>query len=312
MHAPALLTNLLTATNLTCAASSPVTPKSIGTIAHFPFTWLENLALRSNGDILATSLLGPFTSVYLITPAGETCSLTKLPATVTTGIAELAPDIFAFATNGILPGHSALYTLDLNTPSPCTSRPSPTLLTRLPNAGLLNGLTILPGTRSLAIADTFKGLLWAADADTGAVSVLLNTSETRAGPPNASKVNGLKAADGFVYFTNEGAEMFARAPVDGQGEVIGPVEVLREGLPGDDFALLGGGEGAAYVASGERGAVVFVDGERSVEVDIATIKGPTAVARGRLPGEERVLYVSTNGGMGALFLNSSIIRIVLE
>jgi hypothetical protein len=90
--------------------------------------------------------------------------------------------------------------------------------------------------------------------------------------------------------------MIVRAPLRADGSA-GPVETVWREILGDDFAF--GESGSLYVTTHPAQTLVRIDpsGKRT------TIAGPdqgmvgaTACAFGTAPGDERALYVSTDGG----------------
>lgn len=112
-------------------------------------TWIENLAVRCNGDILATRIDSP--EVWTITPnhanittRGHGSLLHRFPnAKSTMGIVEITPDIFGVIVGNVSlpsttpePGSFSLWTLDLT-----VGHPNATLLAHIPEGQFLDGLT---------------------------------------------------------------------------------------------------------------------------------------------------------------------------
>lgn len=83
--------------------SAPVPgDNAVGVVWTFPNeTWIENLAVRQNGEILATSLSR--NAVYLVDPFEHTATTVHQfgPGNGVLGIAEIENDIFALATADI-------------------------------------------------------------------------------------------------------------------------------------------------------------------------------------------------------------------
>ncbi|KAI8237255.1 hypothetical protein K4K54_000658 [Colletotrichum sp. SAR 10_86] len=121
-------------------------------------TWFENLAVRPNGQIVATRMdLG---QLWLIDPFAKTGKkLVDVPGVISTiGIAEYKPDVFAFGAGNfslnpvsLAAGSMKVFSLDLTKELPVV-----TLITPPPDAGFANGLTAWSETEVL-VADTNGG-----------------------------------------------------------------------------------------------------------------------------------------------------------
>ncbi|KAF5488072.1 hypothetical protein CGCF413_v013076 [Colletotrichum fructicola] len=132
-------------------------------------TWFENLAVRPNGQIVATRMdLG---QLWLIDPFAKTGKkLVDVPGVISTiGIAEYKPDVFAFGGGNfslnpvsLAAGSMKVFSLDLTKELPVV-----TLITPLPNAGFANGLTAWSETEVL-VADTNGGTVYKVAASTSA------------------------------------------------------------------------------------------------------------------------------------------------
>ncbi|KAF2174067.1 hypothetical protein M409DRAFT_48951 [Zasmidium cellare ATCC 36951] len=268
-----------------------------------PDTWIENIAVRQNGQILVTETTQP--RIYQIDPFGiqqlvvvhefnETASVT--------GIVEAEPDLFYVSTANLSSnfdvsyGQAYIYRIDMRTFT--YEDPASTEVTRIASiveAGALNGLAYLGnGTDTLVSADTLKGVIWSVDTSTGQASVAINNTYTQ---PQGQAVNGLKVRGKDLYFTNLVQKLLAKVPVDSKGRATGPTAILANStFQPDDFALDLNGD--AYVASPltHQNAVVFVPREGGAAVPIATTAGPTSCAFGRTVQDCHILYVSTSRG----------------
>ncbi|KAF2496451.1 hypothetical protein BU16DRAFT_526920 [Lophium mytilinum] len=260
-------------------------------------TWIENLAVRANGKILATddSLprvyqidpLSPHTPAILLHEFTDTASIL--------GIVETIPDVFYVCTANYSSaklegyGQAYIYKLDMRPFSP--SIPSSAAVSKvatLSEAKALDGLAWLEprdrkGEGLLLVSDFLAGVVWSVDIATGAVAMPINSTYTRS---TGFGVNGLKIRDQELYFTNTQQQILVKVAVNSKGEVVGNYTVLAQGGFGpDDFAL--DAEGDAYVTSFEvgRNGVVFVPREGGEAVYIAGMAGPTAAAFGRGEGE---------------------------
>ncbi|KAK3711899.1 hypothetical protein LTR37_009417 [Vermiconidia calcicola] len=288
--------------------------------------WIENAPVRRNGSILFTSLNSP-AGLHTLDPFADYSS----PVLVTNafgglnstlGIVETVPDTFyVLASNfsldlttlGTQEGTNAVYKVDF-TGTDSDGEPHVSLLTKMPQAKFLNGLTKFNDGLLLA-ADSDLGVLWAISTETGASAILakdpLMAPRPQEGGGFREGVNGVHAFGRTVYFTNSQQRTFGRVALDENTEAEGPA--VRIATPAaekgvitdwDDFVV--DREGSfAYIATLAGNSVQRVD-LRSGEVDIiagglncTAIAGPTSVALGRTARNRDILYVMTSGGLAA-------------
>lgn len=263
-------------------------------------TWIENIAVRPNGNLLLT-LLDPAAELHEIVFANSSQAVEeeRLVHRFATyqgllGIAETAPDAFALVAGNYTadPPSWALWEVDFNTDANASVKVNE-LVPAVPGAEVLNGLTAVrqsSSSSSSPSANDDAAILLMSDSTAGTVlRVELSSSPPRidvalaadnrttspppGDPAQATGVNGVRYRDGHLYFANTYRELFCRVRVDPEdGEVVGRVEVLAEGgFKGDDFALRWedreGGGVVAYVMDGVDGEVVRVvvgSGEKEV------------------------------------------------
>ena len=275
-------------------------------------TWCENLAVRSDGSILITSLTAP--DVWLVDPHAPNPQSTLITrftdAFVTGGITETTPDTFYVAV--------ANFSITDFTAAPAgsvrvhrISFPDPTsylgarvsLAATLEDAELINGMTTLNSTHVLA-ADTIKGVVWAVNVLTGTSSILM--SDPLMTSPAGSKIpglNGLKIYNGTLYFTNSAQRIFGKIAMNPDGTAAGPGVIVAQAQQTDfdDFAM--NAQGEAFLVNGPTDAVSTVQ-QNGVQTVIAGQAGsteigePTAAQFGRTLLDNDVLYVTTAGGLG--------------
>ncbi|KAL9116026.1 MAG: hypothetical protein Q9227_000394 [Pyrenula ochraceoflavens] len=323
---------LYTATQITAYPAAeprqapPVTasslPACVTPIWQFqPGTWLENLAVRSSGQILVNDLAAP--SMYQLDPTPGTppvlaANISGPSITGLLGIAEVAPDMFWVIAGGFdlhtlsgKPGTFSIWKVDLSTFD--TSKPGSAAVSKIadaPSAGLLNGLAALPnypgGGRATLASDSTNGQIWRIKAD-GGVEVVIDNQLLKgsAGASSTLGVNGIQIQDGYLYFVNYGAGTFGRFPINADGSPAGQGEVLETNpshTGWDDFTLDANGD--AFVAenpgnyigeikAGISSATVVAGG-----VNATDVLGPTAAKFGR-SSEDKVkgsLYITTTGG----------------
>jgi hypothetical protein len=285
-------------------------------------TWIENIAVRGNGQLLVTLLLTA--DLYLIDPV---LSVTNPSSNITAkrihnfapnksvlGIAEVQPDHFYIIASNLTispfvvnPG-AAVYSVDLTQYNSLTNEGAVVNeVTALPTAGLLNGMATLDASKGLVImTDSVQGAIYVLNVHTGEYSILLQEPEMAPPPAGGLGVNGVKVlasngTDVYIYFDNTNQSLFCRIPFSLSSlQQTGPVEILESGYSADDFTLdpLGG---FAYMADGNTnsinriplagGPVTTVLGGANETI----VEGPTSVAVGR-GKNEFVKYITTDGG----------------
>ena len=276
-----------------------------------PDSWIENLAIRSNGHILATEDI-PHPILYYVNPFASEQNRTVIIndfSNVTAsilGIVETSPDIFHICSSNASAspphayGENYIFRIDMRSFDPVNPRESAHIsqVGSIPQAGLLNGMTYMGGeTNSLFIADFLLGLVWTFNLTTNETRVAVNNTYTRS---SSFAIDGIKIfQDRYLYFTNSGQETFVKVPLNPQGEVVGPYTTLMQGeFAPDDFAIDDAGN--SYVTSftlGKEG-LFFVPSSGGNGTLIAEMKGPTSAAFGRTKEdlESGALYVTTCGG----------------
>ncbi|KAL0932771.1 uncharacterized protein CTRU02_211734 [Colletotrichum truncatum] len=281
-------------------------------VAQVPGAWFENLAVRSNGNILITSCYQPNASVYeLSNPRAESASL-QLRFTIQTvngllGITETFPDVFAFVgsnisfTAGGERGAAALWTINFNE----ELSPSPRLIAHLPDAILLNGATSVPQNPQIVlVADSIRGLVWRVDITSGAVSIGAEVPEMGAdqskGPVTA--INGLKIHDGYLWWSSLVEKALYRIKITDEGRAVcGASAEKMASLPAsaaDDLTFGPNGESIAWVATNRGNKIVAVnpDGEIVTVSESADIAAASALQFGRTKLDEKILYTTTAAG----------------
>lgn len=283
-------------------------------------TFIENLAIRTNGHIL----LNTFSSgdVYSLDPTAASPKpvvAASLPgATGLTGIAPIGPDVYAISGGVHLPfsfleGTMRVYTVDFLAPaSPgdqglgSGNTVTVTSSTHVPNTQMLNGMAALPGKPFVVLSgDSIGGRMFRIDTQTGGVDVAFTDPwlEPGDGAKVPLGVNGVKIFEDRLYFTNSAKGVLARVKIDGDGNKVGDVEVLAR-LPGgggedgwsayDDLAI--DSKGTAYVAMHGNAVMKITRGGKQTVLagggSDTFLKEPTSVA---LTEDEKTIYVSTGG-----------------
>lgn len=226
------------------------------------FTFFENIASRANGDLIVTMAV-PDANIFLLQNPGSACPtmspLFQVPGVNgTDGITELAdrPDVFAvIAGNLSLSGNPAngvpdtwsVWELDLSggtngsATDPRTGQtidcaPGATVppavtarkIADVPQGPRLNGIAAVPGTSAVLVGDSELGVAFRIDTVTGAVTTALDFPAMKPVPNQGSAddalgLNGMKIAQGFLYFTNAAGRTVNRVAIlpDGSGPAPG-------------------------------------------------------------------------------------------
>jgi hypothetical protein len=289
------------------ARSSPEFP--IQTIYEFPNeTWVENIAVRSSGQLLVTIITSP--DLYEVDPfSSKPASLVhSFPYALSTlGIAEIQQDIFAVIvgnwsdeTFSSTNGSYSLWKVDLRR---AASKPLVTKITDIPEASFLNGLTLVaPSSAYLLASDSVLGVVWRIDHYTGEYKIVLENALMNPvlGQVATLGINGVHTRDGYLYFTNSFQFIFARVPIRPDGTAKGPYQVVANSGVSDDFAF--DKDGNAYITQDPGGALeqVTPDGKVTVlagSTNSTILEGDTSAAFGRTKLDRNTLYVVTNGGI---------------
>ncbi|GFF24828.1 lipase 4 [Aspergillus lentulus] len=327
---------ILVSTLLSLASASPTaaisasqwpTDLKVKQLANFgPSSWIENLAIRHSGDVLATQLLNP--RILQVDPDG------KLPPIVihswaegasageydgVLGITETRHDEFFAAVAGqydetmmLLPNSTNYIfrvdfsTLKMSSTGEVLSNATVTKLTNLEGSQLVNGAATL-NEGAILVSDSYNGWVYKVDVRTGAYDVIVDDplmKKSYADSEGKIGVNGIKVFGGHLYWTNTDAGLLARIKINEDGKPCGASEIVASNLTEpDDFTL--DENGTAYIALGPLNEVSVVHPGGSSR--LAAVDGPTAAKLGRQHGDHHRLYFSTHGGSNILSNNSTAI-----
>ncbi|CAH0047231.1 unnamed protein product [Clonostachys solani] len=291
------------------ATLEPLLPSRV--IHQFPMpSWIENLAVRSNGQVLVTFCSAP--EVYLVDPSepSKTVLIHKFSnVTAMSGIIEVEHDKF-YVAGGVCDlqtmtseaGSYKLWEIDMATFDKSGEATVKEVL-KLDKIGCPNGLELLSRSEKIILAaDCEHGALFRIDIANGAHEIALEVDEMR-NPENPFipvAINGIKVRKEYLYWTNTSKALFCRAKILENGKSFGSVEVLRQGFIGDDFYF--DSDDNAWVTQNpfntitvarSAGELVTVAGR----IDRMDVAGATACQFDRREGKEHLLYVVTNGGL---------------
>jgi hypothetical protein len=309
----------------------PITPKN---------AWLECLTSRSNGDLLVTSY--DTGEIWTVDPATEQATLVySFPAGANVnsslGIDEYEDDVFVFNAGLVTPGDRypihgtwSVWSIDLrnwtasspygNDTSAQQQQPSVSRIAKVPEALMLNGLTVLnPATTTgprakgnasnptLLLADSTAGILYSVNATRDnanqTAQVVYSKPNLLAPGPTTSfptGLNGLQVPPArnpkHVYFTTGFRGTFYRLALNQTSPAVAsgaePELLAQEYANLDDFALMA--DGTAYLATATDKKIVKIgpNGEESVVIEGDIVSGGTAAHLVERDGKS-VLYVNT-------------------
>ena len=168
---------------------------------------------------------------------------------------------------------------------------------RLPDATFMNGCTMHPSGRTLLACESSSGDILAIDlGQPDRWDVWLQGDQLRPIVPKYPGSNGIKIREVWAWISVAGRSLLVRVPIQADGSA-GAIEIAATRLVADDFAF--GMSGSLYITTHPEHALVRVDssGART------TLAGPeqgmvgsTACAFGKAPGDEKAIYVTTDGG----------------
>lgn len=328
MHGPTLLLSIFLSTLILPSLSNPLLPHRgsqqhkvhlrVKTVHQFPLgTWVENLAVRRNGKILATAITSP--ELFQVNDRGD------LPPTVVSsftganscmGITELGHDIFyviagtlTFSTFTPVAGSYSVYEVNLRNFTGTSTAPV-TQIAQIPDSQILNGITVLSHKRkTLLVGDSIAGVVYRIDIQTGTVTKVLDQPLTKGiNPQSGTGVNGLNVRDGYLFFVNTNQNLLAKILIneDGTPKDGAVATIVNSDVQGpDDFSLAPSRGNVAVIAQNSANRLGVV--RNGVYTEVAgnnaprgsVLLGPTAVrfARvGRNGRNSQKVYISTNGG----------------
>jgi hypothetical protein len=296
---------------------------TLHTLAEFPpHSLLENLAVRSDGSILVSSMNAK--QLWLVpAPEGQARPIPVLVQTydhLVLAIIETEPDVFHVALSDAYTTHASfLSRVDLRgwTPGQGTADVR-SVLTFDDRAGGLNGGCLLAPSVVL-LADSVAGCIWRVDVPAGrapSAAVWLAHDSMNFDPrshmnPPQPGINGVRYAHRahYLYYSSTAQRLFMRVRVDPATlEPAGEPEQVGGGTMADDFCL-DEDRGIAYVTTHRQNTIdrVMLDGPPDQPRQVVVgepldeqLLGPSSIVWGRGPADYgRTAYVTTDGGTTA-------------
>jgi hypothetical protein len=241
-----LLAGLLAvAPTLAAPASDRTGGTSPKTLASFPNgTFLENLTVAADGSVIFTSYFG---KSLLRLKDGELQAPFALLDVHPVGIIGVA-DGFVMTAHGKAFTDAPAF-LSTNKVMLLSKSGTVKQVVDVPEAQFLNGLVALSPKRIL-MADSVKGMIWAFDPSTGALTTWLADEQLTLDPtiqPFRPAANGLKIYKNALYVSNSSRGTMYRVQLDAKGNAAGKPELLIKSGPVDDFAI--DADGSIYAST---------------------------------------------------------------
>ncbi|PHH90676.1 hypothetical protein CDD83_2970 [Cordyceps sp. RAO-2017] len=279
-----------------------------------PATWIENIAVRENGDLVLTQLY-PSAAVLMVSrPTSLNAKVDSFELSPYVrpyvdgllGIAEISPNVFVvvgskFSSPGVQVNGTA-ETWAINFGRMYRGSPLVKRIAKHPRMAFPNGLASLPHVKdAVLIADSALGLVWRLYVRSGKTEVAVKVPQMAVlpGSPLQIGVNGIKVIDGHLYWSNSYQGKLYRLQIDTYGNPRpGALPELMHNEPGrfiDDFThderglwgTTNSNNTAFYVAS--NGQSVTIAGAQ----DSLAVARDTACAFGRTQRDKKYLYVVT-------------------
>lgn len=295
---------------------------ALSTVYQFPAgsgAWVENIAERSNGQLLVTRMFTP--ELWLIDPGTGSASLVySFPdANSATGITPTGnDDEFAVAVGNV---DAATFTPESGSWSIWKVtiegvKATASLITKLPEAKFLNGMGSFDAedSKGLLITDSVVGGIWAVDLATGANSLALqdDTMLAPAGATFAVGIDGFRIKGNYLYYTIFAGGVLRRINVafPSATDLVAGTATLKQ-ITVEELANTGGSfddldvaaDGTVYVTTNPENTVARVAAGGGKPILIAGSTGSLALAGASSALLSKVaanvLYVTTSGGVAA-------------
>ena len=288
---------------------------------------LENIAVRADGGLVLTATNRSGVS-YTKAPKGCPPKLSdgdfgsiEIPnVSGTLGVAEVAENFFIVAAGNYsletftgVEGSFSVWSLNFTN----ISNPQKELITEIPEAQALNGLTTVEGLSDVVlIADSRLGAIWRLNLTTKETTLMphvyFNNTEL-----SALGVNGIGTYEQNLYFVNTAQKLYGRVAIDTFGFLIAEPEILgrhgNEFFAWDDFVTDWAGNAWIATHGFSLTQIKLTAGGSRQSFTVNGMNQPTATAWGRgSRAASKILYVVTaaeqlpNGGQ-IYALNTSLL-----
>lgn len=315
-----LLNFILPAVAIASTTNKNASPSSasVKIIHEFPKgTWIENIALRPSGSVLAADLTTP--NIYEVPLDGTSDPKllhTFANATGVSGIAAASDGSYLLVTGKLsltnfsaFPGTYAIHRLRFDE---CTDAAEVSFTGAIPSVIQPNGIVSIPNTPYLVIADSVAGKAYRYDTEAHTLTVYLDHQLLKpSGTSLKQGVNGVKFSLGYFYFSNTNQEIVGRIRVSGLDySPEGEPEVVGSQTSVDDF-IVDDRTGDVYVAENGLNELGFIDTQAKSTIpsvlagspNSTQLAGPTSAQWVRGQEGKRLIMATTGGLLG--YLNGS-------
>ncbi|KAF5978844.1 hypothetical protein FCOIX_5647 [Fusarium coicis] len=269
-------------------------------IIEIPGVRIENVASRSNGDLLLSTMgegklysVNPYkspTTAEVITEIEGVNSLF--------GITEIGNDVFALAAGNATGQQFQNNSMKLSLLKFKYGQLSVGTIFKESTYGPVNGIVALPHHKHIILgADSVRGEILRIDTTTGRITVAIQDKEftPSADGPYGLGVNGIKIYKDHLYFTNTDRQTFGRMRIDKLGKKAGHVEIIyriETGSPSipDDFTM--DKRGNVYVGVWQDKLMKITPGGKATVLFQGLLAGPTSVTLSR---DGKSVFVVTAG-----------------
>ncbi|KAM5515535.1 hypothetical protein FOXYSP1_02486 [Fusarium oxysporum f. sp. phaseoli] len=307
-----------------CALASSLPAKTVGQNANG--TWLENIAVRPNGDLLVTQM-HPSAIVYTLRDP-STCQhgleeVVSIPGIQNLyGIAQVPSHNISVENYIVVGGNSSslgntiagtyrAWSIQLQSSRYGLKVRANKISDMSKESTFLNGVAAIPHrSNAILVADSANGLVGRLDLVSGRFDTsafVFPEMVPLEGADLPIGVNGIRIHSGYLYFGNSYAASIYRIPMTSEGFPVkgAKPELVADVSDGvsflDDFTF--DTEGNIYAASLFDNCVVFVDTVSGTWKIVAggvgemTVAGATSVTFGRGEHDKGILYVTTSGAI---------------
>ncbi|KAF5637164.1 hypothetical protein F52700_4901 [Fusarium sp. NRRL 52700] len=290
---PALL---LSGTLSSCLPSPP----KVREIVEIPGVRIENVASRSNGELLLSTMgeaklysVNPYKSPPKPEVIAQIEGVNSL-----FGITEIGDDVFALATGNDTGQQFQNNSMKLSLLKFKHGQLSVDTVFEESKYGPVNGIVALPHYKHIILgADSVRGEILRIDTTTGKVRVAIQDKEFTPIVDGlyGLGVNGIKIYKDYLYFTNTDRQTFGRMKIDKLGNKVGDVEIIYRLEKGslsipDDFIM--DKNGNAYVGFWQDRLIKIIPDGKAIVLSEGLLAGPTSVILSR---DAKSVFVVTAG-----------------
>jgi sugar lactone lactonase YvrE len=239
-----LLAGIMAATIASLSPARSITAPQVETLASFPHgTFLENLAIGPNGDVIFTDYTGKRLLRQIIGPADGTNGVVAPAATFAAldvhpaGIARLGEGYLVSAHGKSFLDGPAFSETQLLLVLDASGKEISRLAA--PSARFLNGIAVGPNGL-IVIADSAAGSIWRFDSKTNTLIQWLKSPLLEADPttgPGRPGVNGLKFHAGKLYLSNSSRGAIFTVGLTREMRPAAVPRLYARTGPVDDFAF---------------------------------------------------------------------------